>query len=255
MIKKVLNQKADEIEAKDVLLSQIKARIYEEEQNHMSSKKFSFKSRKKLITVMVSCLALVSITVIGSSIGKAWIGHSSLRYSSFPEQAVVQKDIGFLPKYVESLPGGFNFFMGHVGENALVDDVNRPIVEAKSLSLGYKQEGTDKQVTLSAEKMPEQYMMLGEGNTLIDTYKETSLYYYEKMYKFVPESYELTEEDQVALESGQIEISFGTDEVFVEKVQSIQWHEGDILYSIGGSGIDLPVEDLVAMAQTIIDAE
>ena len=29
MIKKVLNQKADEIEAKDVLLSQIKARIYE----------------------------------------------------------------------------------------------------------------------------------------------------------------------------------------------------------------------------------
>ena len=66
---------------------------------------------------------------------------------------------------------------------------------------------------------------------------------------------ELTEEDQVALESGQIEVSFGTDEVFVEKVQYLQWHEGDILYSIGGSGIDLPVEDLVAMAQTIIDAE
>lgn len=255
MIKKVLNQKADEIEAKDVLLSQIKARIYEEEQNHMSSKKFSFKSRKKLITVMVSCLALVSITVIGSSIGKAWIGHSSLRYSSFPEQPVVQKDIGFLPKYVESLPGDFNFFMGHVGENALVDDVNRPIVEAKSLSLGYKQDTTGKQVVVSSEKMPEQYMMLGEGTELIETYKGASLYYYEKMYKFVPESYELTEEDQVALESGQIEISFGTDEVSVEKVQSIQWHEGDILYSIGGSGIDLPVEDLVAMAQTIIDAE
>lgn len=255
MIKEALNQKADEIEVKDRLFNQIKTSIYEEEQKTVKNKGFSFKNKKKLLTVVASCVALISITVIGGTLGKGWIGHSMLRYKTFPDKTVVSQDIGFTPKYVEALPGGFEFYMGHTGEAALVDDTDRPIVETKSLTLGYKQKETGKKVSLSSEQYPENYMMLDEGTTLVETYKGSPLYYYEKMYKFVPVDYELTEEDNRAYANGEIEISVGSDKVTVEKVQSINWSEGDIRYSIGGNDTGLSVEDLMEMAKTVIDAQ
>lgn len=255
MIKKALNQKANEIEAKDMLFNQIKASIYEEEQKAMKNQRFSFKNKKKLLTVLASCVALISITVIGGTLGKGWISHSMLRYKTFPDKAVVSQDIGFTPKYVENLPGEFEFYMGHIGESTLVDDTDRPIVETKTLTLGYEQKATGKKVSLSSEKYPEDYSMLDEGSTLVATYKDYPIYYYEKMYKFVPEDYELTEEDHKAYEKGEIEISVGSDEVTVEKVQSINWNEGHIRYSIGGNDTGLSVEDFIEMAKTVIDAQ
>lgn len=103
--------------------------------------------------------------------------------------------------------------------------------------------------------MEEKYMVYGPDEKVQETYKGYPLYYYEKTYKFVPEGYELTEEDQRAYDAGEMEISFGSSEVSVEQVQAINWNEGDMKYSLLGNDLNLPVEELLDMAKAIIDAK
>ena len=253
MIKKALMQKADEIEAKEVLWSQIQARIYEEEQTMMNNKKFSLRTRKKWMTVVASCVAVASLTVIAGTIGKAWMAQSTLHYSSFPEETVVQKDAGFMPKYVESLPGGFEFFKGYTGDERLVDEGQAPLVEAKSFSITYKQADTGNQVVMSAEQIPQNYMQFGENTQQVGSYDGKALYYTEQTYKFVPGNYEPTEEDVQAAENNELVLSYGSNEISVENVQSLQWYDGDVLYTITGNDVNLPVEALMDMAETIIE--
>ena len=253
MIKKALMQKANEIEAKEVLWSQIQARIYEEEQTMMNNKKFSLKTRKKWMTIAASCMAVASLTVIAGTIGKAWMGQSTLRYNSFPEEAVVQKDAGFMPKYVESLPGGFEFFKGYTGDERLVDEGQAPLVEGKSFSATYRQVETHDLVTMSAEQIPQNYMQFGSNTQEVGSYDGKALYYTEQVYKFVPSNYEATEEDMQATENNELVLSYGDNGISVENVQSLQWYDGDALYTLTANDVNLSVEALMEMAETIIE--
>lgn len=256
LLKEVLNQKANGIEVGDGLLNQIKVNIYEREgEISMKNKRFSFKNKKRALVMMMGCIALISTTVIAGAFGKGWTSYTTVKYPTFPSVEAVQKDIGFVPKYVESFSNGFEFKVGGIGENQLIDDANNTVIETKSITLGYEQESTGKQINMNAEQMEEKYMVHGSDEKMQETYKGYPLYYYEKTYKFVPEDYELTEEDQKAYDAGEMEISFGSSEVSVEQIQSISWYEEGVRYSIGGNDLNLPVEELLDMAKTIIDAK
>lgn len=257
LLKDTLTQKANEIEVSSSLFNQIRVGIYEkEEENKMGNKKISFRNKKRAIVAMMGCVALLSISVIAGTIGKSWVGHSNHNYQTLPDVATVEKDLGFVPKYVESLPNGFEFKFGGTSESDLLDEANKVLTHTKGITLAYMQESTGKTVTMSIEKMEEKYIEYGADNKLQETYKGYPLYYYEKTYKFVPESYELTAEDQRAYDAGEMEISVGSSEVSVEQVQSISWNEGDIRYSVMGNDLgDSADEILLEMAKTIIDAK
>lgn len=259
LLKDTLEQKANEIEVSSSLFNQIRVGIYEkEEENKMDNKKFSFKNKKRAIVTMIGCVALLSMTVIAGTFGRSWVGHSNHKYQTFPDVVTVQKDLGFVPKYVESLPSGFEFESGGTSESDLLDEANKVLTHTKGLILAYMQDSTGKTVNMSAEKMEEKYIEYGVDNKLQETYKGYPLYYYEKTYKFVPEGYELTERDQRAYDVGEMEISVGSrsSEVSVQQVQSISWNERDIRYSVMGNDLgDSAGEILLEMAKTIIDAK
>lgn len=255
LLKEAFAKKANEIEVSSSLFNQIKVGIYEkEEENKMKTKKFSFNNKKRAMVVMMGCAVLLSATVIAGTIGKSWVGHSNHNYQTFPDAATVQKDLGFVPKYTESLPNDFEFEFGGTSESELLDESNEALTTTKGLSLLYKQEATGKQINVEAEKMEEKFIEYGAENKLQETYKGFPLYYYEKTYKFVPEDYKLTEEDQRAYDAGEMEVSYGSDEVTIEQIQSVSWNEGDIKYTVMGNDLgDLASELLIDMAKTIID--
>lgn len=254
-LKQALNEKANRISEEAVSFRSIQARIYEKEQRHMKQGKFSFRNKKKTVVLGLCCMALLSVTVVAGTIGKSWIGSGDHRYTTFPAAGTIQKDIGFVPKYVESLPGGFEFAFGGKDESQLVGDDGKTIIKTKGISLAYAQSGNKNMVMLNVEQIPEEYMSYEGMARLETTYKGHTFHFYEQTYKFVPEDYELTEEDKLAQEAGQLEISYGASDISVEQVQSISWNDEDIRYSIMGNDFHFTPEEMVEMAKAVIDAQ
>lgn len=254
-LKQALNEKANRISEEAVSFISIQAQIYEKEQNHMKQGKFSFRNRKKTIVLGLCCMALLSVTVVAGTIGKSWIGSGDHRYKTFPTVETIKKDVGFIPKYVESLPGGFEFNFGGKDESTLIGDDNTVIIKTKGISLAYAQPGNKNILTLDVEEIPQAYMNYENMEELDTTYKGHTFYFYEQTYKFVPADYELTTDDKLAQEAGQLEISYGASDISVEQVQSLSWHEGDIQYSILGNDFNFTPEEMIEMAKAVIDAE
>lgn len=253
-IKKSLADEAMMIEPSNELFNKIRKDIYEKECNEtMKNKSWKLNKGKKLGMVTALCIAIGSVTVIGATIGRSWVGHiANNTYMSFPAVEKVKEDVGFAPKYTEELPGGFKYSRGGIGESQLMDESGAVLTSNKQVTFMYK--GEDKKLNLSLDvtKIEEKFVD-HTASKLVGEYNGIQLYYYEQDYKFVPESYKLTEEDKAAQASGKLEISIGASEVSCENIQSINWYEGGMEYTIIGNDYHFDVEQMIAMAKTIID--
>ncbi|MGL4735938.1 MAG: hypothetical protein ACRCW2_00655 [Cellulosilyticaceae bacterium] len=238
-----------------VTFGSVRERIYEKEQSKMKQNKFSFLNKKKVVIVGGCCMALLSMTVVASSLAKSWVGASDKRYTQVPTATQLKEDIGFAPKYVGALPGGYTFQMGGKKTGEVLDDKGQVIGESTGIVMSYKKPQTKQIVDLNAEKLPE-FIDGQEGTTRLEsTYKGCEFYLYEQTYKFVPEGYELTAQDRLALEAGKLEVSYGSHEVSLEQVQSISWEESGIHYSLMGNDLGLTVDEWVEMAKAVIDVK
>lgn len=251
-----LAQKAAEIEPSAELFSSIKQNIIEmEREEEMKKKVFSLKKSKPSIVVLTCCvLLLVSTAVIGATLGTSWIGHTNHKYASFPSEERIIKDLGFAPKYLEILPGGFEFSRGGIGKSQLKDEAGNVITETKEVDFTYTR-GTEKSpLSLTVSQINEEFID-NSSSRLIDNYNGIKLYYYEKDYKFVPPGYVLTEADKRADEAGELEISYGSSEISYENVQGLGWYEDGLRYMVMGSDYNFTIEEMVEMSKAIIDAK
>ena len=249
-IKLALLQGTDEIEPSAGLFDKIKKDIYEKEYEETIKSKASGSKKVRRLTVLVASLVLLcSLTVLGVTMGKSWIGHTSPKYKTFPSQEKIFKDVGFIPKYTESLPGGFEYANGGIGGSKLFDDAGNILTETKDVSLGYKR--GESRLNLSITQVEERFLDNKESQLVGDS-NGINLYHYQQSYKFVPPNYELTEEDKKAMETGELEISYGVSEISICNSQSLSWYEEGLQYMIIGSDYDFTVEEMVDIAKFII---
>nr|WP_302596514.1 hypothetical protein [uncultured Cellulosilyticum sp.] len=256
-IKIVLNQEVEDIEVSPDLFNKIRKNIYEEEQrNTMKNKGFSLGRKKRVALVAGLCLIVGSITAVAAATSGSWISRSHTAYNSFPTQEKVENDNGFLPKYVESLPGGFEYKKASIGKGEMTDEAGKLVTKTKEITFMYSNGEKERQpISLNTMLVDEKYLN-HEGETkLEESYKGIDLYYYNQTYKFVPANYVLTAEDNKAMAAGALEVSYGSDKVEVQQVQAISWYEDGISYNIMGNDYNFNIDELVNMAQTVIDAE
>lgn len=251
-IKLALLQGTDQIEPSAGLFDKIKKDIYKKECGEtMESKASSSKKGRRLAVLVASFVLLCSLTVLGVTMGKSWIGHTNLKYKTFPSQEKIFKDVGFVPKYTESLPGGFEYVSGGIGESKLSDDAGNILTQTKDLNLGYKRENDKSTLDLSITQVEERFLDNKESQ-LVGDLNGINLYYYQQDYKFVPPNYELTEEDKKKMEEGKLEISYGASEINLCNVQGLSWYEDGLEYMIMGSDFGFTVEEMIDMATVII---
>lgn len=251
-IKLALLQVTNEIEPSGELFDKIKKDIYKKECGEtMKSKVTKVKKGRRLAAMVASFILLGSLTVLGVTMGKSWVGHTNLKYKTFPNQEKILKDVGFTPKYSESLPGGFEYVNGGTGESKLSDDAGNVLTQTKDVTLGYKRENEKATLDLSITQVEERFLDNKESQ-LVGDLNGISLYYYQQDYKFVPENYELTEEDKRAKEAGELEISYGASEISISNVQGLSWYEDGLKYMIMGSDYGFTVEEMIDMATVII---
>lgn len=252
-LKTALLQQANKIEPSTGLFEKIKNDINKQERGEtMNNKVISFKKGRRLVVLAASFVLLASLTVLGVTNGKSWVGYTKLKYKAFPSQEKILKDVGFVPKYTETLPGGFEYAMGGTGESTLSDDAGSTLTQVKKVSLGYKRGNEKNFVDLTITQIEEKFLDNNESQ-LVGELNGINLYYQEQDYKFVPPGYEFTEEDKRAQETGELEISVGSAKVEFSNIQSISWYEDGLQYMIMGSNHDFTVEEMIDMARTIIE--
>lgn len=251
-IKLAILKETDEIEPSVDLFDKIKKDIYKKESGWtMKNKLMGSSKRRRIVTLVASFILLFSITVLGVTMGRSWIGHSSLKYKTFPSQEKIYKDVGFAPKYTKSLPGGFEFINGGTGESKLLNDDGDILTQTSDINLAYKRENEKSLLHLTITQVEEIFLDNKESQ-LVGDLNGIDLYYYQQDYKFVPPNYELTKEDKKATEAGTLEISYGASEVSVSNVQGLSWYEDGLEYMIMGNDFDFTVEEMVDMAKAII---
>lgn len=251
-IKMALSKQAAQIEPSMDLFNRIKKDINKQEcGNTMVGKGMRFKKGNRVAIIAACCLLIGSITVLGVTMGRSWVGHTQIKYKTFPSQQRVLKDVGFIPKYTESLPDGFEYSNGGTGESTLTDDAGNVLTKTKDVTFSYKRGNEKSTLTLDITQIEEEFLDNDESEWVGD-FNGINLYYYEKDYKFVPPNYELTEEDKRANEAGELEISYGTSEVSIENIQGLSWYEEGLHYMLMGSSQGFTIEEMIEIAKIII---
>lgn len=251
-IKLALLEATNEIEPSPVLFDKIKEDIHKKERGEtMEGKVSSSKKGRRLVVLVASFVLLFSITVLGVTMGKSWISHSNHKYRTFPSQEKIFNNVGFVPKYTESLPGGFEYVNGGFGESKLSDDTGNILTQTKDVTLGYKRKNERSFLNLSITQVEEVFLDKEESQ-LVGDLNGINFYYYQQDYKFVPPSYELTEEDKKKNEAGELEISYGTREINESNIQGLSWYEDGLEYMIMGNDFRFTVEEMIEMAKVII---
>jgi hypothetical protein len=140
---------------------------------------------------------------------------------------------------------------GSLVSNQFLDEENLPVEEYKSFHFLYGKDGDtvyyeeEKYQTETSENSPPQETRDIDGVTLS---------YYSGRHKFVPEGYVPTEEEQKAVETGELSFGYGDADVEISerKTQILLWQDGEIRYSLFQMDGKLSADELFAMAEELL---
>lgn len=240
-IKKALQLKADEISASESVLFEIKNNLKERK----NMKKTSFRI---LIAVAAMCI-IGTVGTIGAGKIATISSHSSHldEIKEFPAQQELKKYIDFTPKYTETL-GGYKFLYAIPVDSTASDSDGNKIGDYKEMNFSYDVGKGD--LSLSASpRMVEDFENMEKINL-----DGVDLYYSKLANKFVPPDYVPTEEEEKLVESGELNIGYGSDKIEEKNSQSIFWVEDGIQYTLFEMGTDIQKDELISMAKEVINS-
>lgn len=251
-IKKVL-----EIECQDVAASQhLKEKI---DQEILISQKEAETMKHLSVKKFVIGVAAVCLVVGGSTFAAGHaVGFSTSRflwdaYTSYDDMDQAEEKLGYAVDSVEAFDNGYQFDRMSVdGVDAWDEDGNKAYTYLV-MNIDYCKDG-EPFIWLVMEKPVEEI----ERNKEPDATRncgDITLYYDEYTYKFVPPSYELTEEDKINEERDDYYISVGSDEVEMKKSMGVTWDKDGIHYDLGGFDLNLSADEMFDMAQQVISGE
>ncbi len=232
-IKQTLAEQVKEINVS----SHLSENILKEAEKERGSMKFFHK--KLLVAAAIVCFS--TVTAFAAVKLQGIEGHSYTETHEYNDVEKLEKKLGFDAKTVESFHNGYVFVSGGRGESeGIGEDGNGMGKKYKNINLTYENE---KGNLLS--------FMVEQGSPLVDAGEEETEGYIKQLYKFVPPSYELTEEDKAKEAAGEIVISYGSDKVEENVVENYLWHEGDLYYALIGFDCGFGEEGMKEMVKEI----
>lgn len=239
MIQHAMEKQTEHLHANPMMLERIKREAASRERKERISMKLF--TAKRIAAVAVVCFA--SVTCYAAVHFSGIEAQTTVDITSYAQLEKAEEKVGFDMKTVESFSNGFTFVNGGTGEIYGQDENGNNIGDPYALmTLSYEKEG--KTLVVTAQ----------DGDPYADAGQEVSEGYSSHLYKFVPEGYELTAEDKEKEESGELIISYGTDEVMESVMEVYSWKDGDLFYSMTADNCDLGEETMAQMAQEMQNA-
>lgn len=205
-----------------------------------------FMKRKHLTRLLVAAavVALMAVTAIAGG-RMLMINSHSYRgddYQKLPTASWAEEKIGVAPKLLNEFSNGYAFDHGSICENESVNEGNSKTHAYTRLDFTYTNEDHRVELSLNGFSLP----MPTDAECIEKD--GLSLYYTSYTNKIVPTDYNETAEDKAAVESGELVISWGSDEVEVMEFQALSWEQDGVQYSLYGHDMALDRDALAAMA-------
>ncbi len=211
------------------------------------SMKKHFNTKKLVIGVAAACLLISGGVFAGKTTG--YISGYAQSYS-YAELDKAEEKLGFSADVPESFSNGYSFEEMWVGDTRAVDENQETVYTFPELNVDYIRDGVS-DIALYVDMRPEKGEQDKEPD-LTDQCGDIALRYDVYTYKFVPEGYELTEEDKANLERDDYEISVGSDEVEYAQMTHVLWEKDGVYYDLLGNDTALTGEEMLAMAKEVI---
>lgn len=246
-LKKAIHAEADKICPSEDMFLQINRKIKSE---NMEGKNMNFKPIKKTRGLLVACmlLAFTTITCFAAVKIVSYTAHSTNNtFAEFPSEKEVKKEAGFVPKYVDEIAEGYEFYRGGVGETSAETEDGSAAATLKSANFSYK--NGDSTVSL----LVEDGVLPGaeEGGEIANITSDVEGRYYSQMYKFVPPDYVMTEQDKADEKSEKCVFSYGSEKVELNHIQQIAWEDNGMSYTLINSDGTVDKTILANMAAKI----
>lgn len=247
-IKDVLTLECDGLTASQDLKDRIDEKILTSQEagnmKHLSAKKW-------IVGVVVGCL-LISGGVFAAGRVVSVSSHSDWRDGcrSYSEMGQQEKKLGYAVDSVEQFANGYQFNKAVVGEQEGKDQDKNQVYSAKFMSIEYARDA-EPTVSLYIEK-PSVTLARLKPAEATRVCGDITLYYDSATYKFVPPDYELTAEDKANQEKDNYCISYGSDEVEVQKSSVVEWKKDGIQYQLIGFDLNLTADEMFDMAEEVM---
>lgn len=268
-IREFFKGEAEHMAAPDLLKTRIDREIDKIENDRIKKRRGSEKEavimkfqKRKVALAAAVIVAIGSITcyATGTMTG-LMVGSSHLtEVSEYSGLAAAEEKAGFETGMPETFSSGYVFKNVNTGEGKAVDAEGNgiPGTEYIDVFMTYEKDGSE----ITASIMPElKEEPAEEAEAKAPEASETreiggiTVSYYETTMKVVPPDYELTEQDKKDMENSNFTISYGSDQVYVQKVRSIDWKADGKAYNLLDMEGAVDAGTLFSMAQDVIEGK
>lgn len=252
IITNVLEDKADPVSLSPVQAEAMKRKLRNmiKEESHMKKSMI----KKVVIAAAAMCLLVPVVAVAGGRIASYQstinVNDTIKSYAQLVKTAPGK--LGFTPATVENFRNGFTFSQGYISDIQCDDGESNKVGSFPELSMEYH--NGSRSVTFTASRPLGDMTNPAPDATKI--HEGVTINYKLDHYKFVPEDYQLTNEDQKRIDSGDLFVSYGADRVELSDIPHVSWNQDGTAYLIlATGGSDVSQADLMEMAQEVISAE
>lgn len=253
LIKQTLHDQAETVSMTEARKNRIYQMISDRSKEEYRMK---IKGKRKMAAAAVIMCLLGSMAAFGAGKITGYRTGQNVNepeFASYADMSEASQKAGFSVKAVERFDNGFAFEKAFLLNVDAFEESGQVVDTFPQVSVQYGKDGL--QVTLDVEQVRPEYEKSTTGNPVDIPYGDITLTYREDHYKFVPPDYEVTEEDQDAMDSGELYLSYGSSEVEYEDFHFLEWEEGEVRYLLMSYGDGaLGQEEMTRMAQQVIDS-
>ena len=178
-------------------------------------------------------------------------GPERFRSESYSQMDRAMDKAGFQIDAKERFANGYAFSEVRVSDTMGLDENDRTVLTYRDIDIVYRN-GAGNRLMFHAIRYREEVCNIPENAVQVAQVGDIPIYYHKDHYKFVPEDYELTAEEELWQEQPGNFISYGSDEVEEQDVAFLSWDKDGISYFFMDNGAHETPEALAAMASELI---
>ena len=216
--------------------------------------RITMKNRKKFSRILIAAAVICLLSITAFAAERARVNSLVVKDKAYNENYEVLKQemekSGLDVNLPEQFTTGFRFQEVRTGEVEGTDDAGTLVMSFRELTAYYRNDN-GQQVSLRMQPN-----LAEEEDTRTPTATKTvggvTLNYYVDHYKFVPDGYEPSEEEQQWMQQPGNYLSYGSDEVVESAFAFLNWKTAENDFSIADMTASINPDVLFAMAEEII---
>ena len=216
--------------------------------------RITMKNRKKFSRILVAAAVICLLSITAFAAEQARVNSLVIKDKAYNENYEVLKremeKSGLDVNLPEQFTTGFRFQEVRTGEVEGTDDAGNLVMSFRELTAYYRNDN-GQQVSLRMQPN-----LAEEGDNRTPTATKTvggvTVNYYVDHYKFVPDGYEPSEEEQQWMQQPGNYLSYGSDEVVESAFAFLNWKTAENDFSIADMTAAINPDVLFAMAEEII---